>query len=69
MRAVLSEILLFSCMGAFFVGLVIAAASLLGWVKTAREKSPFRRRAATDFVWANLMAGQTSGWIDTAGFQ
>ena len=30
MRAGLSEILLFSCMGAFFVGLMVAAASLLG---------------------------------------
>jgi hypothetical protein len=30
MRAVLSEVLLLSCVGAFFVGLVIAAASLLG---------------------------------------
>ena len=30
MRGVLSEVLLFSCMGAFFVGLMIAAARLLG---------------------------------------
>jgi hypothetical protein len=30
MRGILSEIVLFSCMGAFSVGLVIAAASLLG---------------------------------------
>jgi hypothetical protein len=30
MRGVLSEALLFSCLGAFFVGLVIAAATLLG---------------------------------------
>jgi hypothetical protein len=30
MRGGLSEILLFSCMGAFFVGLMVAAASLLG---------------------------------------
>ena len=30
MRGELSEVLLFSCMGAFFVGLMIAAARLLG---------------------------------------
>jgi hypothetical protein len=30
MRGVLSEFLLLSCVGAFFVDLVIAAASLLG---------------------------------------